>query len=117
MGWNQNLFTVLFDSLSQVKIPDSSESSFNLCCAVGLMLGRRLNLLLFCLRGSEGILLQVRRGEGVHGDARSGYQALEVSLSDPVIPPLIHAWTLTATQGALLTILITQYLDLIKCHK
>lgn len=24
-------------------------------------------------RGSEGVLLQVRRGEGVYGDARSGY--------------------------------------------
>lgn len=56
------------------------------------MLERSVNLLLFCvlLRGSEGVLLQVRRGEGVHGDARSGYQALEVRLrrlSDPVIPP------------------------------
>ena len=29
-------------------------------------------------RGSEGVLLQVRGGEGVYGDARSGYQALEV---------------------------------------
>lgn len=30
------------------------------------------------LRGSEGIFLQVRRGEGVYGDEGSGYEALEV---------------------------------------
>lgn len=29
-------------------------------------------------RGAKGVLLQVRRGEGVYGDARSSYQALEV---------------------------------------
>lgn len=32
-----------------------------------------------CLcRGLEGVLLQIRRGEGVHGDAGSRYQAVEV---------------------------------------
>lgn len=29
-------------------------------------------------RGSEGLFLQIRWGEGEHGDARSGYEALKV---------------------------------------
>lgn len=68
------------------------------------MLERALNLLLLCvlLRGAEGVLLQVRGGEGVHGDARSGYQALQVRLPDPVIPPRArpdaHGHTGTFTQ-------------------
>lgn len=42
------------------------------------------------LRGAEGILLQVRRGEGVYGDARSSYQALKVRQLRLPVPVTLH---------------------------
>lgn len=35
-------------------------------------------LFIFLYRGTEGILLQIWRGEGVYGDAGSGYEEIEV---------------------------------------